>query len=353
MTAAARLPDAAPQRGKIPYLDVLRACATYLVVALHCISGYLATAPLFGTRTWWVCNVLNSFVRMGVPIFFMLSGYLLLSDPRTADLKTFYKRRLGKLVVPFLFWDVLYFAVKCIVAGRFLGFEQFFDELFLRGSKYHLWFIYQIIALYLLAPFLKKMVDHARGRELCVLLVIILIVPTFFRLANVVQSVVYVAPFLALMEGYTGFFLLGYLLGTYRLSKKRRWLVYLGGVAGVVIGVAGNYLLSSPEDMNLFFNEGYFINHFLTAGAFFLLVKSISHRLPEVLCRAAGQVSKLSFGIYLSHALALDLFRMGLVRLGVALSPAWYIPASFIFAAVVSTLLAWVLSKLPVLKRVV
>lgn len=139
------------------YIDLLRCLAAFLVILLHCIAGYTGNTALFGTRTWWACDIINSFARMGVPLFFMVSGFLLLSSEKTDCVQTFYKNRVSRLCVPFLFWDIVYYFESCVLEGRSPGLLPFLNELTRQGSKYHLWFVYQIMALYLLMPFLKSL----------------------------------------------------------------------------------------------------------------------------------------------------------------------------------------------------
>jgi len=338
--------------GRITYVEVLRCLAIYLVIALHCVVGYVNNAALYGTRTWWVCSMINSFGRMGVPTFFMISGFLLLSGEGARDIRSFYRKRLFKLALPFLVWDAVYFLEGCVRSGSW-DLLVFFQELVQQGSKYHLWFIYQILGIYLLTPFLKKIVDHSTTRELLVFLAVVLLQPTVFRFLNVMQPVLHVAPFLALVEGYVGFFLLGYLLGTRDLSPGLKRAVYLLGIVGMVGGTWGNYVFSSSEKISFYFSEGYSIMQYLTAGALFLFMKEHADRLPPWVLQGAHGLAGLTFGVYFVHVLVLDLLVAAVGRLGLWLTPAWQAAVNIAVVSAVSTLLAYVFSKLPVLRRLI
>ena len=340
-----------PTADRRPELDVLRCVAVYLVIGLHCIASVIINSTIFGTRTWWVANVCSSFVRMGVPLFFMLSGCLLLSDPRTLEIGTFYRRRLGKLLPPFLIWDMVYFLDRCATDGIKPDLRIFFKDLTIQGSKYHLWFVYQIIGLYLLMPFLKKVVDHCTTGELTVFLVVVLLQPTLFRFLNLVQTVVWLAPFQALVEGYVGFLLMGYLLGCRELSPKVRHCIYALGVVGVVVGIWGNYVYSTPANMELPFNEGYSISHYLTSGACFVLAQQHAGKLPQWLLRAAGKVSRLTYGIYLIHVLVLDQVYRNIGYIMPGYTPAEFVCVSFLVVSVVSTAAIWAISHIPVARK--
>ena len=130
-------------RKDLAYLDVLRCLGMYLVILGHCFSGTLATPSMLGTPVWWICDILDGFFRMGLALFFVLSGALLLNNERTLDAVPFYTKRLKRLLVPFLCWDLVYFLENMVLQGRFPDPARFFTELLaLRGSKYHLWFVY-------------------------------------------------------------------------------------------------------------------------------------------------------------------------------------------------------------------
>lgn len=349
MDTAAKSPLQGPARREISYLNALRVGAIYLVVLLHAVAPGLKDLTRFGSGTWWACDLIDYATRAGVPLFFMLSGFLLLSDERTLDLGYFYRRRLGRLLPPFLIWDVFYYLFGCFSGGSTPALLPFLQELTGRGSGYHLWFVYQIMAIYLLVPFLKRIVDHCKERELWVLLGVILLPTTVFQALNFFQSYVYFDSFLPLMEGYVGFFLFGYLLGRSSPGRGARICLYLGGVAGWIIGAVVNFLSSSPDTLNLALSGGYTFTHYLTAGALFVLARQVMERCrSERTAAALSRLSKLSFGVFFIHPLIL--------KLAVWLTPDGLHPLAamglqFIFTALGSTGCIYLLSKIKPLKR--
>ena len=329
------------------YMDLLRCGALYLVVLLHCISGTLANPALVGTAVWWVCDILNSAARMGVPIFFMLSGALLLPDPRTLDPLPFYRKRLHRLLLPFLCWNELYFLENAWLQAQTPSLIQFFTELLAaRGSKYHLWFVYKIASIYLLLPFLKRILDHCHCREQWLLLGVILLPASVFPLVSLLPGV-QLDLFSPLLDGRVGFFLLGFLL-VQALPAWARRLLYGGGALAFLLNILGNFWLSSPGQVNLWFNDGCALTHFLTAGAVFLLAKERIH-MPPALCGLCRKLSSLSYGIYLAHVLFLDAFTR-LLR-GLGLGTAWMLLLSFLLTACAATVSVWLLSLCKPLRR--
>ncbi len=322
------------------YLNILRVLAINLVILLHCISPYITSLAIFGTRTWWACDILSGIARMGVPLFFAISGYLLLGDSRTLNIGEFYKRRMSKILLPFLVWDVIYFVTGRLASGESIDAGAFFSELFVQGSKYHLWYVYEITGLYLLAPFLKRITDNCTPRQIGCFIAVILLPTTFFRLINVTAPV-YIYIFDTLVEGYAGYFVLGYVLGNYTQTKAFRYTAYICGVIGFITGFMGNYLKSSPNEINMVFNEGYSITQYMTASALFVFIKNLKPAANQKLNRFFSTYSKLTYGIYLSHVLVLSVFN----RFVVNYPPFLLIPLGFIKASVVSTVFVFAVSK--------
>jgi len=101
--------------------DYLRVIAALGVIYMHVASGALR-AEL--NAHWHCINVITSAAFTAVPLFFMISGYLLLTDPKTADIGILLKRRLPRLVIPLAAWTVVACLWKMKVGGdaSFAGF---------------------------------------------------------------------------------------------------------------------------------------------------------------------------------------------------------------------------------------
>jgi len=337
------------KRQEIPYLNLLRVIAIYFVILLHCVSPFLQKVGLFGQRAWLISDCINAITRMGVPCLFMISGYLLLSDERSLDIKSFYKKRLPRILIPLFVWNVLYFIYDRVITKQTIKPMEFLSQLFNNGSSYHLWFVYTIFGIYLIIPFLKRIVDACTQRQVLILLSIILLTSSIRPLVNEFTSINFFL-FDPLIEGYVGFVLVGYLLGSNQLSRKMRGLIYIGGVIGLLIGIYGNYVLSSPSELNLFFNGGYQINQYLAAIALFTAVKQIPIRQNSVFFRFINSLSKLTFGIYFIHILVLVHYTSYWVIEG---SPFRVTMTIFFVTASISTVVIYILSKIKFVKKLI
>lgn len=335
---------------RLVYLDLLRCLAMLLVMVLHTVAPVLVDTGLYQTRTWYLCMLLDTADRMGVPIFFMISGYLMLRRESTLDLKGFYRKNLPKLAVPLVVWNGIYGLADAWRAGEAFRPLEVLEALVDQGISSHMWFIYVLLGIYLLCPFLKRMVDHCTGGQQLVLVGIVLFAPTLRPVLNAVQPMeIYL--FGPLMEGCLGYFLLGYWLGRHPLHRRVRYFLYALGIAGYLAGTVGNLMAASPQEISLPLDGGYSLQHYLTSSAVFVWVRTFARKHRRGLSPAARPLAWLSdhtFGVYWVHVLVLNLVTDWLdsgvttlqfvgIRLGLTVG------ISLLFVAVVS--------RIPVLRR--
>ncbi len=325
----------------VAYLNFLRVFASLLVILLHCIVPFYNELNFFETRAWWICAFINCVSRTAVPIFFMMSGYLLLSNSKTLEIKSFYKKRLPKLVIPLIGWNVIYYLYY---NWQNLSLSEFLTQIIDTGTAYHLWFMYAMIGFYLLLPFIKRITDACTNKQLWLLTVILAFAGTIRPFINTTFSV-YLYFFDGLANGYLPYFILGYLLGKTNFNIKLRFWVYLCGIIGAVTGIFGNWFFSSDAELNLVGNEGYGFNNMMCACAVFLLVKEIPwEKLPET-TRVSARWSKRTLNIYLVHILILDICGKFMPR---DITPVWWIACSFIITSVFSFVFAYLAEKIKI-----
>ncbi len=327
------------------YLYFLRIFASVLVVLLHCITPIYNELRFFDTRAWWLCAPLNAISRTAVPSFFMMSGFLLLTNRETLDIKTFYKKRLFRLAVPLLVWNIIYFLYYNYSN---LSFTEFFRQLVDMGTAYHLWFVYSMLGFYLIMPFLKRITDNCTHNQLWLLTVIFFFTSTIRPFINTVFHV-YINLFDgAMINGYIPYLILGYLLGISSFGLKTRVTVYIGGIVGMLMNIFGNWYFSSHDELNLIFNEAYRINHVLSASAVFVLFKQIPWDRFKKLSRYAKKWSGYTFFIYFVHVLVLDICSR---YISAGLTPSALIVCSFLITTLIGFAMAVVIDKVKFIKK--
>src|SRR3990167_2341660 len=90
------------------YIDIIRSVAIFLVVLLH-VSAKFVTAYKNIPIDWWVVsNFYDSFSRQSIPLFLMISGFLILGSYKSDQLKIFVRKRFLKVFIPFIIWSIFY-----------------------------------------------------------------------------------------------------------------------------------------------------------------------------------------------------------------------------------------------------
>ncbi len=331
------------KRLHIDYVDHLRFFAMLGVITIHLAGAILNQTVQFGSWDWELLNALTALGSCSVAIFFMLSGYLLLSFESAGDVGVLLKNRLPRLIVPLLAWTV--------VASVWMG--HLADDYSLRGLAervlkglygpvmVHFWFMFTLIALYVISPVLHgglRALD-SRGRRF--VLALILLVNLQKVLNCVLPDAVYrylrfdllkkLQPF----NGALGCFLLGWYLGN---LKKRipNWLLGLaacGILLWITLGTRAfwlqtGYMETEFRHETLGFEVG-------LAACLFLLCKQ-GVRRPGRLFQRVPMVP-LSYPIYYLHVIVMELL------FGLGWTPGSF-PASLGFVAV-NLLLCYLLVK--------
>ena len=332
---------------RVYYLDLLRGFAILMVILLHSIGTYL-TPRLYGTASWLPFLSVNALTRTGVPLFLMISGALLLSSEGTADMGRFYKKRITHLLLPLLFWNAAYFVYNSLLGQSVFDPAAFLSKLLNSGTKYHLWYMYTMIAIYLVAPFLKMLVDKCTLKQLTWLMILMTFGTTLRPFINTVTPL-YLYLFDPLFNGYIGCFLLGYILYKTDYNKVRVSLAALTGVAALIFSVYIHHTKSSEKALNLILNNGYSLCHYALAAAIFVLIKCLFERKAP-LAGAVALLSKLSFGMYLLHVAVIELIRRFIMIDGTPIVCSAYV---FLLSTAVSLLAAFLLSKIKYVRKLV
>lgn len=337
---------------KLPWVNNLRLIAMFAVVVLH-----TASPLLFGYKTsppgnWMAADVYNAITRFAVPVFVMITGALLLG--REYPLGGFLKKRIGRLILPFLFWSLVYIGYQwyediVVFPPDTWGCIKLVLHQLKTGTSYHLWYVYLLVGLYLIIPILGKFVRHATHKELLYFLAIWFI--------TILVSGQYLPRFSTAVElryfsGYIGYLVLGYYLANKQFQFPG--MVFIAALLflcfAIVTTIGTYYLEVKTQELSTYFYEplGPFVVA-LSASAFLIAKNSVvtlNPKLTKVLDNASGY----TLGIYLCHALTLNILELNDITYAVFNS--WFsIPAIALLCFLISWLLIWVMSKIPLVKH--
>lgn len=342
----------------LSWADLIRVVAIYLVVVVH-VSGQLTNAwGRIPVDQWLIADIYGGIGRVCVPLFFMISGYLLL--PRSESLGTFYLKRMPRILVPFLAWSLIYLGWYCGNHPNTCTPTLAWNLLLVQGTYYHLWFLYSLLGIYLILPVLRLMFRPEPDKKvLWYLIVVWLIFQPILTIANKFWNFsIKISPPLAM--GFVCYFFLGYLLGEMTLSRSRVILSTMIWAIATLLTIAGTYLFTrNSGQFDGFFYDFVSLNVILASGAAFLLLRWLSGRKPFTSpgSHTFTRVLALSsFGIYLIHVLVIEILSGWIPFLHINSfmgNAIWSIP--FVSTLVFTTcfLIIRILQKIPVLRYIV
>lgn len=142
------------------FLDVLRVLATCAVVLMHVLTGAtdVTDASIVPEYRSLLLSVMD-LVTWCVPIFLLISGYLFLNPERTLTYPVMIKKYCRRIALAILLFGVPYAASELVVAERTFRIRMIPEALkmTLMGHTWsHMWYLYLILFLYLITPLLKK-----------------------------------------------------------------------------------------------------------------------------------------------------------------------------------------------------
>ena len=162
------------KRETIGWIDLLRILACFLVVFSHCCDPF--TAQFDTNRANFLTAVFSgSLVRPCVPLFVMMTGVLLF--PVRMDMIAFYKKRIGRIIIPLIFWSmllpILFFVYLNYIHPATQNMAITGDHTWRgMGTKLYTFIfnLYMLIGIYFIIPILNSWLEGAKKREIQVFL---------------------------------------------------------------------------------------------------------------------------------------------------------------------------------------
>lgn len=337
-----------PITSRLTWVDFLRVTSALLVVLVH--SQVWGSGPAIA-KTFY-----HTLARISVPVFFMLSGYLLL--PKEESWQTFLSKRATKILIPFFFWSFVYDAfINAAFSETGVTLAASYD-MFLRILSSprggHFWYMYSLIGLYFFIPILRLFVARARNSDVLYFIGLwLFVIPILYILEAYTD--IRIRFEMQFAAGYVGYLLIGLLLGRMELTPKRMWISAALFVASFLFCLAV-FHYEYPPDNELPFRSHLSLNIILLASAAFPILKFMGNNVPRRLLPSLYLISEASFGIYLIHPLVMYWMELIWKSFGYETtsgSSFIVIPVVTVVAFLLSFAVTYILQKIPIVRAVV
>ena len=262
-------------------IDILRIFAFVFIVMLHTLNRQ------YGLAVWMSGYAV---ISIGVNLFIMISGYLLLD--RTETVKEFFRKRFFSILPLFIIFNIIYI--------------YFYNHSFITIKKIsapHFWYIYMILGLYLLTPWLRKVLQYAEKETFYVVVLWFLCnilnpYMQFFRFPKI--------PFSHFpITGFIGYYILGYYLKKYRYKLEKIPFICVIGVyiTGFFISVISTkyVLVTTGNRISDFFDKNSLGTFFMSISFFVFWIKFNFKNRNKVI----RMISDSTYIAYLIHIIIL------------------------------------------------
>ena len=262
-------------------IDILRIFAFVFIVMLHTLNRQ------YGLAVWMSGYAV---ISIGVNLFIMISGYLLLD--RTETVKEFFRKRFFSILPLFIIFNIIYI--------------YFYNHSFITIKKIsapHFWYIYMILGLYLLTPWLRKVLQYAEKETFYVVVLWFLCnvfnpYMQFFRFPKI--------PFSHFpITGFIGYYILGYYLKKYRYKLEKIPFICVIGVyiTGFLISVLSTkyVLVTTGNRISDFFDKNSLGTFFMSVSFFIFWIKFNFKNRNKVI----RMISDSTYFAYLIHIIIL------------------------------------------------
>lgn len=312
---------------RITFVDYIRVIACFMVMLVHASENFYGadTSGLAGNMSmlanesnrFWVAFYDGGVSRTAVPLFMIVSAFLLVPLKSGVSMGAFYKRRFMRILPPFVVFLLVYTFLPLLWGG--MTWEQSMADLKTIPFNFpsmggHLWFMYPLISLYLIMPVVSPWLEKASAKDELIfigLFAFSTFMPWLHRfVAAELWGECFWNGFHALWycSGYLGYLVLAHYIRFHITWEKKKRLVV--GIASFAVGAAftcwsfwlkgvPGQLVETP--MLEWAWEFCTPNVLLATFGLFLAFSTIEGEAP----RFITSLSKLSFGMYLMHLLFL------------------------------------------------
>lgn len=348
------------------YLDLLRIVAAFFVVFQHTGNYGILNYSLQKISLYsLLCLGLSVFAKASVPLFFMISGKLLLA--KEESYRDVLVKRVGKYIKLILLFSLITYALDCRMGNQ--PFDLFFliRKILTGNVQVAYWFLYTMLGICLLLPFLRAVCRAMTAKSFTALVAVTLgltllapIVEHFFLKESPVNTF-----FTAALPGtYVLYFLLGYgvdrFIDTKTFAAKHDLTV--GGIAVASIALSGFLILlygkicgGQSETVFLAFASS---TAFLPAGCLLCFAKVAEQKHP-IKCptarRILSEIGASTVGVILLEGIIRRWMFVPTVEYLYRLIGNVMVAALLTTAAVclLAMAIAYLISILPLLKKII
>ena len=237
--------------------NVISAAAVVYLHANACFWTFSDDLPY-----WKSANIIEGLFFFAVPVFLMNSGATLIDYNKRYGLRTYFRKRIRKTVIPYIFWSFAGLLFQLFLVGGIEA-EEVSPAFILNGLLtghivYYYYFFIGLFAVYLCIPLFAAVPEENRIKVFAYLsaaaVVFNALIPAVIYCSGYDIAYDFSVP---AVGGYLLYILLGYIISRADFSKKTRLAFYIAGTAGLFLKILLTYHYSMSAGVIAVFFEDY------------------------------------------------------------------------------------------------
>lgn len=325
-------------------LDLIRDVAIFFVISVHFFlnTDFYYTAML--GKKMYIMSIMRVFFITCVPLFMILSGYLMNKKKPTKD----YYKKISKVISIYILASLFCILFKVLYFKMEFTFFSIIKSILNYTACNYAWYIEMYIGLYLLIPFINIMYNGCEGEKQKIIL---LIVFTFVTIAPSIFNMKWTL----IPESWKSlyiitYYLVGAFLSEYKLNISKKWNVIILIVLAIIFG-SFNYGVRYGENFSWSAYLDYFgFETFIISILIFNLLLNIDlTKIGKLPTNIMIKISELSLGMYLVSYIFDSIYYKFLNDNNESIIEKFkyfivIVPAVFISSAVLSQIINWLKS---------
>lgn len=347
-------------------IEIMRIMACFFVIFNHTSQNgfFLFSVRPIGSLQYWIDLFISVFCKFAVPLFFAISGALLI--PKEDSLKKTLWRIIRAIIVLTLF-SFLYYFVEVYNGNETFDFSRFLLKLYCSNWNGTYWYLYAYIPFLITLPLLRS---FAKGLDSKWFIYMFVIGFLFRRILPVIEYLANEGKYH--INDYFGnnlrwiyiniveFPLLGYFLNcrirSSDITRKQLAIMWTTNVITIIISSYLTYYKQSKgQGLDQAFHETFVVINVLSL---FLTTKKVfgSKKINIIISKMICCLGECTFGIYLLHVLILlkwnwtnELWTFFNNKLGINQMFTAFIVCFIVM--LIGFIPIYILKKLPILKK--
>lgn len=314
------------------------------IIIIHVIGNTLNTYHLNGTAKT-IYHIIEQLCYFAIPLFVMLSGIFFLN--KDIDIRKIITKYSKKILLIILVFGSFYSFLELFFIDKKISLNLFitiFKNLITGNLWAHMWYLYMILGLYLITPFLRVFIKHAEEKTIQYFLVLMylfsILIPEISYLCN--TKIAFAIP---IASAYTFYYLYSGYLAKKKITERTLKISVGLGILSIFL-----VIVSGVMDTTIIPITYVSTPIFLIANMIFLLFKDKEITLTPSFETLISSLGVCSLGIYILHQFYINIiYKILKLKLILTIPYTGFILYT-LFILIITYITVYLLKKIPWVK---